>query len=301
MTARVSAARTDAVGPEAAGHADAARQAGAGAQAGAEVLDAHGIRVVVTPDGGRIAAIRAHGVDLLARTPWADEPDDAWSMTASSAEWHRRYRGGWHVLVPAAGDPSPEAVVEQPFHGEAAWRTWRLDSRADAVVARVLLRTLPLHVERSVSIAPGRVTIETRVRNEGPDEARIVCVEHPALAGALFDDADVRLGDAEVPIVHAPGGGFADLDGAAGAVEVQSRSAGLDVRLTWDAALLPRVYVWQERRGSTGFPWWGAVDAVGIEPASDAYGTATAGTGSVRITAGTEIVSTVVLEIRPRR
>ncbi|WP_314649658.1 hypothetical protein [uncultured Microbacterium sp.] len=290
MTTRVSAERAGAAG-----------HAGTDACPDAEVLDAHGIRVVVAPDGGRIASIRAHGVELLARTPWADELDDAWSMTASSAEWHRRYRGGWHVLVPAAGDPSPDAVVEQPFHGEAAWRTWRLEHRVDAVVARVLLRTLPLHVERSVSIAPGRVTVETRVRNEGPDEAPIVWVEHPAFAGALFDDADVRLGDAAVPIVTAPGGEFADVDGAAGAVEVQSRSAGLDLRMTWDADLLPRLYVWQERRGSTGFPWWGAVDAVGIEPASDAYGTATAGTGSVRIAADAEIVSTVVLEIRPRR
>lgn len=269
--------------------------------AGAETLEAHGIRVVVAPDGGRIAAIAVDGVDLLARTPWADEPADTWAMSTSSAEWHRRYRGGWHLLVPAAGDPSTDAAVEQPFHGEAAWRTWRLERSEVAITARVLLRTQPLRVERTVALFPGRVSITTRVHNDGADEARIVWVEHPALAGALFDDADVRLGDTTVTAVDAPGTAFADLDGTAGTVEVRSRSAGVDLRMCWDGALLPRLYVWQERSGSTGFPWWGAVDAVGLEPASDAYGTATVGTGSVRIAAGAEVESEVVWEIRPRR
>lgn len=289
------------------------------------VVAAHGIRVAVAKAGGAISSIRAHGVELLARTPWADEglggEGDAWRMPSSSAEWHRRYPGGWHLLTPAAGDPSPEAAVEQPFHGEAAWRSWHVRAEGDAaIVAEVLLRTTPLRVTRTIAIADGRVTVDTVLRNESDGDQHVVWVEHPALAGALFDDAEVTLGTdgadgadgtdgadgadgserVAVEIVASPGSRFDDLDAPFGRVLIASTSAGLDLTMTWDAALLPRLYVWQERRGSAGFPWWGAVDAVGLEPASDAYGTATLGSGSVTVAARGERRSRLAWEIRPR-
>lgn len=270
-------------------------------------IGAHGLRVDVSADGGAITSIEAHGVELLARTPWADGvADGGWSMASSSAEWHRRYPGGWHLLAPAAGDPSPEADVEQPFHGEAAWRRWAVRREGSASIrAEVLLRTAPLGVTRDITIAPGRVIVDTRIAELGGAERRIVWVEHPALAGALFEDADVLLDGvggegSALGIVEAPGARFDDLDAGAGAVVVRSRSAGIDLRMTWDAAMFPRLFVWQERRGSTGFPWWGAVDAVGLEPASDRYGTATLGSGSVIVPAGGERRARVVWEIRPR-
>lgn len=263
-------------------------------------VEADGIRALLASDGGRIASIIAHGCELLARTPWADEPADGWRMTSSNAEWHRRYPGGWHLLAPAAGDPSPDATVEQPFHGEAAWLTWRL-RRIDAAtaVAEVRLRTTPLRIVRTLHVDAGALSITTRIVNEGSDEQRIVWVEHPALDGALFDDAELDLDGSALPVVAAPGSAFADHAAADGAVTLRSRSGGIDLRMLWDAELLPRLYVWQERRGSAGFPWWGQVDAVGVEPASDAYGTATLGSGSVRIPAGAEQESRVLWEISP--
>ncbi|PCE15291.1 hypothetical protein AUC47_14450 [Microbacterium sp. SZ1] len=277
------------------------------------VVAAHGIRVGVSRAGGAISSIEAHGVELLARTPWADEglggEGDAWRMPSSSAEWHRRYPGGWHLLAPAAGDPSPEAAVEQPFHGEAAWRSWRVRAEGDAaIVAEVLLRTAPLRVTRTVTVSEGCVTVDTVLRNDSGGDQHVVWVEHPALAGALFDDAEVTLGAdgadraerVTVGIVTAPGSRFDDFDAPSGRVLVASRSAGIDATMTWDAALLPRLYVWQERRGSEGFPWWGAVDAVGLEPASDPYGTATLGSGSVTVPAHGERRTRLTWEIRPR-
>lgn len=285
----------------------AARGAMSDAVSGAVSVAAHGLRATVSADGGAIASIEAHGVELLARTPWADGfVDDAWSMSSSSAEWHRRYRGGWHLLTPAAGDPSPEAAVEQPFHGEAAWRRWDVrQDGGDSIRSEVLLRTAPLRVTRTITLAPGRVIVDTTLGNVGGVDQRIVWVEHPALSGALFDDAEVELAGtgsaaaSRIGIVGAPGTRFDDLDAGAGSVLVRSRSAGLDLRMTWDAELLPRLYVWQERRGSAGFPWWGAVDAVGLEPASDPYGTATLGSGSVTVPAGGETRMRVVWDIRP--
>lgn len=277
-------------------------------ETGAVSIWAHGLQVVVEPEGGAISSIEAHGVELLARTPWADEPADGWSMSSSSAEWHRRYRGGWHLLTPAAGDPSPDALVEQPFHGEAAWRTWRVravgadggdDGGGVGIRAEVLLRTAPLRLIRTVTIAPEQVVVQTRVVEVGGVDQRIVWVEHPAFRGELFDDAEVTLGEERLPIVSVPGSRFDDLDAGAGTVRVRSRSAGVDLRMSWDAALLPRLYLWQERRGSAEFPWWGAVDAVGVEPASDPYGAATLGSGSVLVPAGGEQRSRVVWDIRP--
>ncbi|MCM3779718.1 hypothetical protein [Microbacterium hydrocarbonoxydans] len=274
------------------------------------VVAAHGIRVAVTRAGGAISSIAAHGVELLARTPWADEglggDDDAWRMPSSSAEWHRRYPGGWHLLTPAAGDPSPAATVEQPFHGEAAWRSWRVRAEGDAaIVAEVLLRTTPLRVIRTVTVSERRVAVDTVLRNASDGDQRVVWVEHPALAGTLFDDAEVTLGapDGErvaVSMVSAPGSRFDDLAVPSGRLEIASRSAGVDLTMTWDAALLPRLYVWQERRGSEGFPWWGAVDAIGLEPASDPYGTSTLGSGSVTVPARGERRARLTWEIRPR-
>lgn len=274
------------------------------------VAAAHGIRVVVTEAGGAISSIRAHGVELLARTPWADEglggDGDAWRMPSSSAEWHRRYPGGWHLLTPAAGDPSPSAAVEQPFHGEAAWRSWGVRAEGDAaIVAEVLLRTAPLRVTRTITLSEGRVVVDTVLRNESGTDQSIVWVEHPALAGSLFDDAEVEVGDGggervAVEIVPVPGSRFDEWAAPSGRVSIRSRSAGIDLTMTWDAGLLPVLYVWQERHGSEGFPWWGAVDAVGLEPASDPYGTATLGSGSVTVPARGERRTRLTWEIRPR-
>lgn len=278
-----------------------------GTAAGAVVIAAHGLRVTVAPEGGRIASIvvEATGTELLARTPWADDPVDSWTLPSSSAEWHRRYPGGWHLLAPAAGDSPDGAEVAQPFHGEAAWRTWRLreadSDDGSAVMAEVLLRTVPLRIRRTVSLHADGVRIETRLRNEGPHEQRVGWVEHPAFAGELFDDADLLLDGDPVPVVAAPGSAFAELPARTGEVLLQSRSAGIDLRLSWDAGLLPHLYLWQERRGTAGFPWWGSVDAVGVEPASDPYGRAHPGTGSVVVAAGAECVSHIALSVSARR
>lgn len=286
---------------------DARSDAGVDAVSADDVsIDAHGLRATVAADGGAITSIEAHGVELLARTPWSDEfVDDAWSMSSSSSEWHRRYRGGWHLLTPAAGDPSPDAAVEQPFHGEAAWRRWRVRQEGgDSIRAEVLLRTAPLKVSRVVTLAPDRVVVDTALADVGGVEQRVVWVEHPALSGALFEGADVTLGNAgtggsAVEIVAAPGTRFDDLDAGEGVVTVRSASSGIDLRMTWDAELFPRLFVWQERRGSLGFPWWGAMDAVGLEPGSDRYGEATLGSGSVIVPAGGERRARVVWDIRP--
>ncbi|MGN9842965.1 DUF4432 family protein [Nonomuraea sp. H19] len=45
-------------------------------------------------------------------------------------------------------------------------------------------------------------------------------------------------------------------------------SGDIGMRVEWDAALLPYLWMWQELGGSTGYPWWGRAYTLGLEPFS---------------------------------
>ncbi|MFG1704835.1 DUF4432 family protein [Nonomuraea sp. M3C6] len=45
-------------------------------------------------------------------------------------------------------------------------------------------------------------------------------------------------------------------------------SGDIGMRVEWDATLLPYLWMWQELGASTGYPWWGRVYTVGLEPFS---------------------------------
>jgi hypothetical protein len=46
------------------------------------------------------------------------------------------------------------------------------------------------------------------------------------------------------------------------------RPDGAAVRVQWDAAVLPHVWLWHELGDTTGHPWWGRAHVVGVEPFS---------------------------------
>ncbi len=263
------------------------------------VVIASGIlRAEIDPEGARIASLThlPTGRQILATTPWADEPRDSFALPDSSGQWHRRYPGGWHVLLPRAGDPPAEVEPPQPFHGEAAWRTWTLAGDRSSCRARVTLRTVPLEIDRTAALIDDELRLDTTVRNASATPVRIGWAEHPAFAGDLFDGpSTVGTGEREIPVAAAPSAGFDDVSGAAGSLRI---SGELRLDLTWDPHLFPRLFVWRERRGSTGFPWWGAVDAVGLEPSSDPYAHPLDALGSIEIAPGETVRSRVVLRVR---
>ena len=262
-----------------------------------ELLD-----VVVQPEGARISSIRWVPTDreLLLTTPWADAAADRWSMTASNAEWHRRYPGGWHTLVPRAGEPVEVDGAEQPFHGEAAWRVWDISAGVDGCTTSVDLRSVPIRLERRVAVIGAAVHVTQRVTCTSPQTVRIGWVEHPAFDGALFAPGDrVDFGTSTVPLVDRPGASFDDVE-AAGRASIDARAAGLRLTLGWDARLFPRAYVWQEREGSDGFPWWRSVDAVGIEPASQPYDSPASSLGPLVVRPGAPVEAEMVLTVAQR-
>ncbi|SDO42442.1 Galactose mutarotase [Microbacterium sp. ru370.1] len=261
-------------------------------------LQAGDLRAEVDAEGARIARLThvPTGREILATTPWADEGRDAFSIADSSGEWHRRYPGGWHVLLPRAGDAPAGVSPPQPFHGEAAWRTWTLSSEGSSCRARVRLRTVPLDLDRVVTLDESGLRVATAVHNHSTETVRIGWAEHPAFAGDLFDDATTSTGGGVLSVAPAPSAGFDDVSAAAGSLTVAGPDLALE--LAWDARLFPRLFVWRERRGSSGFPWWRQVDAVGLEPSSDPYAQPGDALGSVVVAPGATVRSAVTLRVR---
>ncbi|MGN6126691.1 MAG: hypothetical protein ACTHON_09010 [Humibacter sp.] len=237
--------------------------------------------VAVESLGARISSVvdRRTGTEFLLSTPWADE---TWEPVAladgTSVEWHRRYPGGWHTLVPHAGDERTVDGIEHPFHGEASWRTWSLMHSDDgACTQQVVLRTVPLRVIRRVSIEESTVRVEQRVENLSPEPVGFTWTEHPALGPAVVGPrATVTTSDAVLDVSFPQGdegvSGFRTVSvGEPGEVTITEPDSGAFAVLRWDARLLPFLHVWQEHSATEGFPWWRSISAIALEPASRDY------------------------------
>ncbi len=276
-----------------------------------ELISGH-TRVRVERQGARIASLVVRGVELLWTAPWAEiwDGDDVGDEVAvgypasdSNAEWHRRYPGGWHTMVPNAGDAAVVDGIEHPFHGEAAWRRWAL-VRADrsSCTLRIALRTVPLIIERTVSAVDGGVWVTQRVTSYGAAETFFTWVEHPTLDAAILSPATrVLVGGRDsgvrVPAPDRSHAGMTTVPDEEGVVIVDDSERGLRITLTTDCELFPLLQIWQEHRAGQGEPWWGVVDALAIEPSAAAYGTRQAGDalGPLRLGPGESIEATFTL------
>ncbi|MFE5338624.1 hypothetical protein ACFQ80_00260 [Isoptericola sp. NPDC056578] len=257
--------------------------------------------VEVDPTGARVASLvhTPTGTELLLRLPWEDEDwSGAFPSASSNEEWHRRYAGGWHTLVPHAGDARTVDGVQHPFHGEAAWRRWRvLAHDAGSCTLEVVLRTVPLTVRRTVRATAAGLEVEQRVANHAPRPVAFTWTEHPAFGGALAGPGStVTLGgdpvEAAFPRDGEPSGGFQSLRAKGrGDVELRNDAAGVAVVLRFDPDLFPHVHVWQEHRATAGFPWWGAVDAVALEPACRPYDPDDDALGPLVLAGGAELAA----------
>jgi galactose mutarotase-like enzyme len=239
------------------------------------------LTVTVDELGARIASIvhRKGATEFLLETPWADkrwdpvQPDDG-----SSREWHRRYPGGWHTLVPSAGDERTVDGVEHPFHGEASWRSWNLvRSSIASCTYEVEFRTAPLRIRRTVSVVGETVHVAQAVTNRSELPCTLSWTEQPALGSAVVGPRSQVLVAGQDVGVEFPQGeagvsAFRTFEAVArGEAEIREPDTGAFARLRWDAALLPYLHVWQEHNATDGFPWWRAVSTIALEPASRPY------------------------------
>lgn len=262
----------------------------------------------VDPVGARAASIvhRRTGTEFLLQTPWRDEHwDGAYPPTRSDEEWHRRYPGGWHTLVPHSGGSRAVDGVEHPFHGEAAWRRWRTVAvEAASCTLEIVLRTAPLTVRRHLRATGTGVAVHQSVVNQAAAETAFGWTEHPAFGEALIGpDTTVRIGDdpvdAHFPEEGEPHGGFREVPAEGRpTVAVRNAAKGTEAALRFDPELFPYVHLWQEHRKTLGFPWWGLTDTVALEPASQPYEWGGEALGTIVLPGRARIEADFDLELR---
>jgi hypothetical protein len=51
-----------------------------------------------------------------------------------------------------------------------------------------------------------------------------------------------------------------------GWARLTNHDIGLSAALDWDATVLPHAWLWTELHATPGFPWFGAVDVLAVEP-----------------------------------
>jgi hypothetical protein len=262
----------------------------------------------VDPRGARLATLvhTVSGRDALLHTAWEHEDwDGAFPATDSSAEWHRRYQGGWHVLAPHVGAARVLNGVEHPYHGEAAWRPWRVtDVTGTSCSLEVILRTVPLRLRREFVLTDDAVLVTQHFVNLSSSAVSFSWTEHPAFGDALIDEtSEVSVGgkrvDVRFPRQGEGHGAFAIFDATGdGQFAIRNPRTGLEAVVTWDTDLLPYATAWQEHNKTQAFPWWGTTNTIGLEPSSRHYHDVQAELGPLTVGPRSTLSSALKLSFR---
>ena len=85
----------------------------------------------------------------------------------------------------------------------------------------------------------------------------------PALEGELLDLSIVPPRNTPSDLVY-----LTDFPGDTGWYQVTHPAQPVGVRVEWSTATLPYLWYWQEFGGTTGYPWYGQVYTIGLEPNS---------------------------------
>jgi galactose mutarotase-like enzyme len=227
-------------------------------------------------------------------------------LRADIASFYDEYPGGIQELFPNTADSANVSGAELPFHGEACRVRWNVVARGPAdelsVALATRLRRFPVDMRKTLSLASGGgLNIQSRVENVSRRSIPYSWAFHPAFGEALLDGGctlyvpaqevsvhpepfsdrqrwaagtnhplNVRNGVGEMDL-RRPDNPGADLLYVAckeGWFIARNHRTGLTVTATWDVAVMPFLWVWQECHDPAGYPWWGLEDVVGLEPHS---------------------------------
>ena len=267
------------------------------------------------------------GRQLLARPPFGSAPPRSGDLDEET--WTASYRGGWQCVTPNAGNPCRVDGDQHGFHGRASNDPWEV---LDAEPSAVTLRWLGHGLEVTRAIAADRDGLFVRTGWRALADAPLVALEHVALglellhpevelrlpAGLAFElseqagpvrppaDArpwpDVRLLDGgserveRWPLSDERSRLFAVADIPEGRAEAVNVRTGQGIRLEWDAAALPHLWVWHEVRTTAG-PWRRLTEVLCVEPSTVPHSlgleTARAQGQAVELTAGDRFDSTI--------
>lgn len=279
-------------------------------------LAAGGMTALVLPDeGGVIVDARLGGRPFLAATPWASSVAASSEPAPDEATWVSRWRGGWQVCLPSAGQPDP-SDPRQGFHGAASQAPWTVTEGSGSHVVLTWRDADGLEAERAVLLRDGLIEVRTSLRNAGPATRAVSVAEHLILGGDVLAgplelatnagavqplDYDGLPAGSPVPWpadrwdvvdAHTP----ARVAGLVDARRVTATAPHVEVAVAWHG--LPHALLWEELGASTGHPWNGGVQALGIEPSSVPHGAGT-GHGDARpLDPGESLAWETELEVR---
>jgi Domain of unknown function (DUF4432) len=239
---------------------------------------------------------RAGELELLVQTPW---PSAEARVPASGDEWTRRWRGGWQLLTPNAGNECVVGGRRHGCHGDASLLPWRLLEEGDHFAELAWRDVSGLAVERRIALEGPRVIVTSRIVNDADEPLQFLLGEHlvfgPPLAGPgvridapataivpLDPDTAVPIG----PVVRWPMGAadwsrppdrpFTHFGAFATpeprALRVANERAGIAATVEWSGAALPHLWFWHEHRVARLVDDW-PITCLGLEPATTARGT----------------------------
>lgn len=251
---------------------------------------------VLPREGGVLVDLRIAGLALLCETPWREDVVADPRPAADEDAWVRRWRGGWQLCLPTAGQPDPRDP-RQGFHGAASQAPWSIVDATSDQVTLAWADDDGLAATRTWHLTPDGVVARGSLRNDGDEARSVILAEHlifggDVLGGALRLDSpalglqpldyDGRPSGPAVPWPGDPAERWDRVDAATparvgGLVDARAvtvRGNDLELELTWTG--LAHALVWAELGVSLEEPWSGAVRALGIEPTSRPHGAGTA-------------------------
>jgi galactose mutarotase-like enzyme len=211
--------------------------------------------------------------------------------------------GGAHTQVKGAQLGTHGEVFQLPWQWEIiedkpdkiSVRFWVKTMRTPFL----LERTMSLEKSRSI------LTLEETVTNEGGEEMPFMWGHHPAFGAPFLDESCILDAPATIVEVNegeesefnrlVPGssGNWPCMVGksdtkidlrkiptqehrsydmfymphlSAGWCALTNRNKEIGVALVWDVKLFPVLWVWQQFKGSSGYPWYSQAYALGLEP-----------------------------------
>ena len=270
------------------------------------VLENETLRLTALPEyGGWIVSIvyKPRDVDLLWRSPRGLLAKDDPPVVPDSSLGFRAYSpGGWPELLPHGSGPTDAYGVRLPFHGEVVNRVWRYEllaaSRGEAAIRMwVDCHLMPLRLERVLRIRAGQaaVLLDETITNRSGIPIDFMWGHHPYFgkpvleAGSrIISPAARALDDDMRPMswpVHegkdfgqcpAEGEGRGEMfyltDLAQGWYALVNPARRLGLAMSWDTAVFPYVWIWQEANSSKNYPYFGGAYAVALEPFSSLPG-----------------------------
>jgi hypothetical protein len=192
------------------------------------------------------------------------------------------------------------------FHGEASISPWGATLHGNAIRLERRMKTVPVHMTRTISVDGDIVRVQERAVNETATPVAVMWGHHPTFGSDLLaGEFEITTGAREVTVDRGydpptnplrPGatGRWPVVQGKQGDVDLhRPMSAAVDGRLaslaylddfesawiairrlddaiavvlTWDAAIFPTAWLWFELAGTPDAPWDGWTRLVGLEP-----------------------------------